>query len=106
MAALECLQDAGFSDQYQLQANCAQAVWEYKVVYMRLIQVSPFIGFTDPRSTLHRRCQPVLYSGNQRDSGNGRVHKRYSIRVCLVVCHGFRTQDQARLQVFPVFGPH
>lgn len=32
MAALECLQDAGYSDQFKLQADCAQAVWEYKVL--------------------------------------------------------------------------
>lgn len=31
MAALECLQEAGYGDQFQLQADCAQAVWEYKV---------------------------------------------------------------------------
>jgi len=31
MDALECLQDAGYSENEVLQPQCAQAVWEYKV---------------------------------------------------------------------------
>lgn len=31
MAALECLQEAGFSETDKLTTGCAQAVWEFKV---------------------------------------------------------------------------
>lgn len=31
MAALECLQEAGYSETEKIQADCAQAVWEFKV---------------------------------------------------------------------------
>ncbi|CAK5075005.1 unnamed protein product [Meloidogyne enterolobii] len=41
MDALECLQDAGFSENEALQPQCAQAVWEYKV---ELTQDKRFIG--------------------------------------------------------------
>lgn len=37
MEALECLQDAGFSENEVLQPLCAQAVWDYKI---ELTQVS------------------------------------------------------------------
>ncbi|KAI6216457.1 hypothetical protein M3Y99_01820900 [Aphelenchoides fujianensis] len=41
MAALECLQDAGVTEQGQLTSQCAQAVWEYKIL---LTQDERFIG--------------------------------------------------------------
>uniref|UniRef100_A0A915LE40 Golgi apparatus protein 1 n=2 Tax=Meloidogyne incognita group TaxID=654580 RepID=A0A915LE40_MELJA len=41
MDALECLQDAGYSENEVLQPQCAQAVWEYKV---ELTQDKRFIG--------------------------------------------------------------
>lgn len=31
MSALECLQDAGFSETETLTEGCAQAVWDYKI---------------------------------------------------------------------------
>nr|CAD2175629.1 unnamed protein product [Meloidogyne enterolobii] len=41
MDTLECLQDAGYSENEVLQPQCAQAVWEYKV---ELTQDKRFIG--------------------------------------------------------------
>uniref|UniRef100_A0A914H8J5 Golgi apparatus protein 1 n=1 Tax=Globodera rostochiensis TaxID=31243 RepID=A0A914H8J5_GLORO len=41
MDALDCLQDAGFSETESLEAKCAQAVWEYKI---ELTQDMRFIG--------------------------------------------------------------
>lgn len=58
MVALECLQDAGVSDQISLKAECAQAVWEYKVI--QFINLITTLDHIDPRSTIYRSNQTIL----------------------------------------------
>ena len=115
IAALECLQDVGISEQGKLDPTCAQTVWEYKVRFfvqfafqlgtlnarsfesqLLSMQLAVFLDSFNARSAFHPSCSTVLRPRTSSERKSDALPRRHAARLCALVRHGSRPQNSAR----------